>query len=189
VEGGRVSCLDFQSLCRYLDSEARLQFYGPAEDAMMSKWSAVIVTCAALLLASGCKKEDSSGTGPSQEPPPPELVGTWVFQSGTLDGNPVDLAVVMEWVDGATSADFTVGADGTYSYRERDAQNNVLFNSAGTFSVSGQSATITTTSENGSPVSPPEVLTGAWALNGDQLSLTYQFGPSALVVVAVKSGG
>ncbi len=156
---------------------------------MVSKWSVVVLTCAALLLASGCRKDDSSGTGPSQEPPPPELVGTWVFQSGTLNGDSVDLADVMEWVEGATSADFTVGADGTYSYRERDAQGSVLFSSAGTFLVSGQSATITVTSENGSPISPPEVLTGTWALNGDQLSLTYQFGPSALVVVAVKTGG
>jgi len=157
---------------------------------MGARWAALLLTGAAILFFSGCKKDDDpSGTGPIQSPPPQELVGTWVFQSGTLGGNPVDLADVMEWVDGATSAEFTVGADGTYSYRERDQGGAVLFNSAGTFTVSGANATITITSKDGQPISPVEVLSGIWALSddGNQLTLTYNLITQNLVLIAQKS--
>ena len=157
---------------------------------MVARWAAVLLTGIALLFASGCKKdEDPLGTGPTQGPPPPELVGTWVFQSGTLGGNPVDLADVMEWVAGATSAEFTVGGDGTYSYRERDPAGAVLFQSAGTFTVSGINATITITSKDGQPISPVEVLSGTWSLSGDgtELTLTYNLITQNLVLVARKS--
>jgi hypothetical protein len=157
---------------------------------MVTRWAVVLLAGGALLLSSGCKKdEDPSGPGPVASPPPPELVGTWVFQSGTLGGNPVELSDVMEWVGGATSAEFTVGADGTYSYREKDQAGAVLFQSAGTFVVTGANATITITSENGQPISPAEVLSGTWALSGDgtQLTLTYNLITQNLVLIAQKS--
>jgi hypothetical protein len=157
---------------------------------MRARWVAVLLTAGALLVTSGCKKDDSpSAPGTTPSPPPPELVGTWVFQSGTLGGNPVDLSDVMEWVDGATSAEFTVGADGTYSYREKDQSGAVLFHSAGTFVVTGVNATITITSENGQPKTPVEVLSGIWSLSGDgtQLTLTYNLITQNLVLIAQKS--
>jgi hypothetical protein len=148
--------------------------------------SLLILSLAFVLLPLGCKKDEDSPTSPGTTGIPASLVGTWTLQSATVNGQPADLAVVFNWVEGTQSASITVAANGAYTYKEFDAGATLLFTSAGTITVSGASFTISVTSENGQALPTPETLSGTWALAGNALTLTIasQLGP--VVVIATK---
>ncbi len=118
---------------------------------------------------------------------PAELVGTWVFQSATLNGQPISLSVVLDWDPATVSCASIVDANGGYTYNEYDGANatgNVLYYNSGTASVQGSTMTISVTNDNGTPLQQPDVLPFTWALSGTTLTLSLA-DPGAGTVVAV----
>lgn len=139
------------------------------------------------LLAAGCGKNNDNPAGP-QNNVPAELVGTWYYQSGTLNGQPRDLSFLLQWKLNTEYARFTVGSDGSFVYEELDIDSSVVWTESGTFNVDGNSATISVTENDDGPVEPPDVLSGTWALNEnqDELTLTTSVLNMPVVLIAVK---
>ncbi|UCC79749.1 MAG: hypothetical protein JSW64_16045 [Candidatus Zixiibacteriota bacterium] len=139
-----------------------------------------------LILPAGCGKDDNP-TNPGSNVPP-ELVGTWLWQSATANGIPIGLGWVFEWNPGTVAARFTVGSDGSLVHEELDADSVVVWSEWGTFTVDGNTATISITENDNGPVDPPWEMTGTWALNEnqDELTLNTTYMGATVVLVAVK---
>lgn len=154
----------------------------------MIKFKAILISViiCLLLLSFGCGKDDNPA-GP-QNNVPAELVGTWYYQSGTLNGDPQELSFLLRWNLGTEYARFTVGSDRSFVYEELDVDSVVVWTESGTFTVNGNNATISVTENDDGPVNPPDVLSGTWSLNAnqDELTLSTTFLGMPVVLVASK---
>jgi hypothetical protein len=135
-----------------------------------SKSLLIFIAIVSLMLAAGCGKDDNNPTDPGDSVPS-ELVDTWLYQSVTLNGVPWSLGQLLGWDPGTVAARFTVGSDESFVYEELDTDSAVVWTEWGTFTVDGNSATITRTENDDGPINPPETRSGTWAVNGDTLSL------------------
>ncbi len=142
---------------------------------------AFLVAGLALVLAS-CKKDSTNPAGAATT----SITGTWTITSATVNGQPADPAQIFEYVQGAVSARFIFGANGAFTYEERDAQGNVLYTETGTFSISGQSVTVTITHSNGQPLQQPIVIAGSFVITGNQMTFTTQMQGNTVVLVFTR---
>lgn len=129
--------------------------------------------------------DDDNATGPDNGIPA-GLIATWTYQSATINEVPVGLEFALQWHEGAVSARFTISADGTFVNEELDSDGMVIWTESGTFSVSGSNATITITSDSDGPVDPPDIMSGTWALDGNELTLTTNLDQLIVVLIATK---
>lgn len=137
------------------------------------------------LLLIGCEDKESIPTLP--EPLiPSELVGFWLYQSATINGVEIHLGFILQWHEGAESAQFSVGDDGFFVYEELNADSEVIWVENGTMTVDDHNAIITVTSDTDGPVNPPDILSGTWHLEGDILALTTTYEGATVVMYAIK---
>ncbi|MCP4572680.1 MAG: hypothetical protein GY838_10050 [bacterium] len=91
-----------------------------------------------LLIAAGCGGDDDDDTGgPQGGKPPAEMVGSWVFQSVTLDGAAANLATVLEWQPATVQSRFHVQDNSAYVYEEVNAAGGQLWFESGWIYVDG----------------------------------------------------
>jgi len=135
------------------------------------------------LIIAACGDKDKNPTG-SQNSIPSELLGVWIYQSATINGVPISLALILGWEVGTVSARFTVGEDGSFVNEELNANNEVVWTENGTLAVTGDSAIIAVTSNNNGPIDPPDTLAGTWQLNGNLLALTTIYNQATVVLTA-----
>lgn len=139
-----------------------------------------------LILSSGCGK-DKSTNNPPESNIPQELLGTWTYQSATINGVPISLALILGWEQGTVSARFTVSQDGSFVYEELDANGDVIWTEYGTFEVNGNTATISITSDTDGPIDPPpDPMTGTWQVEGNTLTLTTDYNGATVVLTATR---
>lgn len=140
----------------------------------ISVWAVICL----LLLAAGCGKDDDNPADPGNNVPA-ELVGTWYWDSATVNGTPISPGAILQWSDSVMTARFTVGADGSLVYEELDADSTVIQTENGTFTVSGNTATIAFSEIE---------LSGTWALNEsqDELTLNGTYLGMQVVMIAVR---
>ena len=129
--------------------------------------------------------DDDNATGPDNGIPS-GLIATWTYQSATIGEIPVSLELVLQWQEETVSARFTVSDDGTFVNEELDSLDVPIWTERGTFTVSGNNATITITSDSDGPVDPPDIMSGTWALDGNELTLTTTLEGYPVVIVATK---
>ncbi|MDH3215437.1 MAG: hypothetical protein OEN01_03990 [Candidatus Krumholzibacteria bacterium] len=145
-----------------------------------------IVLCVALLLTPyafvGCG-EDNGPVAPS--PLPTELVASWTYESVTFGGTEVPLHIALDWRPATVTATMTLAADNRYLYEEWDVAGGLTWTETGTVSVSGPNFWIRVTRENGVPVAP-DVTSGMWSLNGNEMIATIQEGADTIVTVFTK---
>ena len=145
----------------------------------------ILATIVLSSLLIGCEDKESIPTIP--EPLiPSELVGTWLYQAATINGEEYPLIFILQWHDGTESAQFTIGDDGTFLYEELDADTAVVWVENGTITIDGHNAVITVTSDTDGPVNPPDVLSGTWHLEGDILSMTTTYQGATIVLSSIK---
>ncbi|MEW5995553.1 MAG: lipocalin family protein [Candidatus Zixiibacteriota bacterium] len=144
---------------------------------MMMSLRASFVAFATLILVniSGCGDDDK---GTNSNSIPPELVGTWTFQSATVDGVPFDLKYVLVWEPNTVLARITVNGDGFVAYEELDTAGTVVRRETGTIEVNDDSFTVT------SEIPIPQ--TGTWAVSENQLTITTSVAGHPVVVIAIK---
>jgi hypothetical protein len=135
-----------------------------------------------------CKKNDtSSPTGPSSTVIPSQIVGTWTFQSVTMDGSPVDLAAAFAWESSTVRAQMVINSSGNYTYRELGFNDTITYYETGTATVTGQELKLTTTSANGRQINPPDVTSWTCSVTGGIMTLNRTVQQKA-VVVTLSSG-
>lgn len=84
------------------------------------------------VLAAGC---GASGDDPMDVEenfhPTAEMVGTWIFESVTVDGAPASLADVLEWLPNAVESRLHIQASGAYVYEEVNSAGGQLWFESG----------------------------------------------------------
>ena len=122
-----------------------------------------------VFLLSGCGKDES--TTPTVRVFPPELVGTWNYQSVTIDGQEAVLRDILDWQDETVRAALIISADREFVINEYSADDSVLYYESGTFAVNGNYFTLTIYDNSNGVVSPPANQDGTWEISGNQLTL------------------
>jgi hypothetical protein len=148
----------------------------------------MVRTCLVLWLVffAGCAVNEGSPTGPGGSVIPSQVVGTWTFQSATKGGSAADLAAILSWEPGTSSAQFTITSTGGYTYRELNATGGETFRQTGSIAFRDQNFTITITNINGQAANPPQSTSGSWSVTGTSLSMIWTDGGQTVVVVATK---
>jgi len=121
------------------------------------------------LIAVGCNDDDSDPLDPQGGPPPAEMIGTWTFQSVTVDGAAASLPDVLEWQPSAVAARLMVQANGAYVYEEVDANGGQLWFESGFVFVDGSEIDINVLLDGDGAVNETSTLT--YMIIGNVLTL------------------
>lgn len=124
---------------------------------------------ALIFLLAGCGKDEP--TTPIVRTFPSELVGTWDFQSVTVNGQEAVLSMILDWQDETVRSTLTISADGDYVINEYSADDSLVYFADGAFAVNNDHFTITTYNNSYGTVSPPVIQDGTWEVTGNQLIL------------------
>jgi len=126
---------------------------------------------------------DSDGDGK----PSAEMIGSWIFTSVTVDGNPVNLSIEMEWVAGAVEARLHVYENSAYAYEQVDTKGGQLWAESGFVFVdeSENEIDINVQQINGSSVTETVYVT--YTLIGNTLTLTEIDEGTTIVFTLIKS--
>jgi hypothetical protein len=137
------------------------------------------------LCAIQCKKDEDDPVTPSTIPA--EMVGTWVFQGITVNGTPANPGDYFDLGEGTVGIEVDVRADGSFDWREYDDQGNITETAQGTVAVSGNTASMIVSVENGNPINPPEVrFVGVYNIAGTSMTLTAELQGNTLVLTLAK---
>jgi hypothetical protein len=137
----------------------------------------------AFLLA-GCGKDEP--TTPNVRIFPSELVGTWNYQSVTIDGQEQVLNLILGWQEETVRAALTISDDGDFVYYEYSADDSVLYFEDGTFAVNSDYFTITVYNSSFGVVSPPVIDDGTWEVSGNQLILYLNVNEAVAAIIATR---
>ena len=131
-----------------------------------------------------CSGEDDGdeGSGPGGGKPPAAMVGTWIFQSVTVDGAPANLADELEWHPGVVEARLHIQANSAYVYEEVNASGGQIWAESGFVFIDGNAIDINAQSNTDGPVNDTSRL--VFALNGNVLTLQ-EVSPSSIVVITL----
>jgi len=139
-----------------------------------------LVFMIALFAAMGCSRDSK----PTQDTPrkssgvPIELIGTWTFQSATVENMPIDLATVFSWGSNIKKAQLKVAEDSSAVYQEMDAQGSVVLVKNARFVVSGNEFSVT--------VGTLPSDKGSWSITDNKLRLTGSAYGYNFCIIAVK---
>jgi hypothetical protein len=123
-----------------------------------------------LFIYFGCSDDDDDNPTNSSDPVPSALVGTWWFDSATINGVPATLDD-LSFTDTAQTMSITFNSDRTWSSAEY--YNDIMvFSQSGTFTVKSDTLNVTRTMIDGTPVEPPESYKAAYLVNSNNLTLT-----------------
>lgn len=115
------------------------------------------------LLVLGCGSDDDDDnvdpTGNEDGHPPAAMLGTWVFQSVTVDGVAASLADVLEWLPATVRAEINIQTNGTYVFQEVNASGGQLWWESGFVYVSGNEIDINTLQDGDGLVNETSYLT------------------------------
>ena len=138
---------------------------------MYSKKILVILALAVLtLLTAGCK--DNESTNPQAGVIPDNSIGTWQFESATLNGEPTFLGIPLDWMENTVTAMITMTSEGEYHYVERATNGDILWQEDGTITASEGDYAITITSNTDGTVDPALVLAGSYSITGNEMTMT-----------------
>lgn len=131
-------------------------------------------------IAMGCSDEDEGDPeGVGSGKPPAAMVGTWIFQSVTVNGTAAALDTTMEWKPGAVEARFHVQTNSAYWYEEVDTRGGQLWGESGFVFIDGTEMDINVQQNSDGPVS--ETVRAGWTLGGGTLTLTEVVGGDTIV--------
>jgi len=124
----------------------------------------------ATMLAFGCGDDDEDdATGPGSGKPPAGMIGSWTFDSVTVDGTLDTLASVLEWKPAAVGARMDIQANSAYVYDEVDAGGGQIWFESGFVFVDGSEIDINTLLDGDGAVNETSFLT--FTLGTDVMTL------------------
>jgi hypothetical protein len=150
----------------------------------MKLFKIVSILLVLAFLLSGCGKDEP--TTPNVRVFPPELVGTWDFQSVTIDGQEAVLRLILGWQEETVRATLTISNDGDIVINEYSANDSILYYQEGTFAVNGDYFTMTFYNGSFGVISPPVIDEGTWEVSGDQLLLYLNRNEIIAAIIATR---
>ncbi len=143
---------------------------------MNTKWTklfSILLLTLMLFLVVGCDDDDDDAiTNDVNDPNTLALFDTWAQSAVTLNGVAADLADFFEWSEGAIGTNITFNNDFTYDVNEFNASDSTLYFESGTITVTGSHIIVTTTSEDGTEVTPYVSVDGTWSISGNTLTIS-----------------
>ena len=135
-----------------------------------------IITIGSLLLLAviaGCSSSDKDEPpmGSFTMPPPPQMVGSWIFQSVTVNGAAASLASVQEWVPQTVQSKVHIQANNAYIYEEVNISGGQLWFESGFLVIEGDSVDIV--AQMDSDGSSNESTRMAYTVNDTMMTLDY----------------
>ncbi len=131
------------------------------------KKAVILILAAACALSAGLSGCSDSGTNSNLS----KLVGTWWYQSATLDGVPYDWFGYYSGDIGDT-ASYTFNADRTWNRIVYGVSLDTVQIAEGTFIVDGDSLTTTMTTLDGNPLIDPIVMGYTYTVTDSLLAIT-----------------
>jgi len=126
-----------------------------------------VLLCGLLLV--GCSGDEDNEPGSGNLPA--ALVGTWAFESVTINGAPQALGDALEWQAGTVAASMSIRSDGGYSISEVDAGGQQTHLENGFISVDGNELDLNILASDG--VTIEDTISGTYTLSGDTLIFTF----------------
>lgn len=142
------------------------------------------ITLFSLLLIAGCSEDEDDPGGASGGKPPAAMVGTWIFQSVTVDGGAASLATVMEWQPNSVEARLHIQANGAYVVEEVNAMGGQLWFESGFVFVDGGEMDINVQQDSDGPVDETSMVT--FTLNAGTMTITENDGGTIVVFTLAK---
>jgi len=142
-----------------------------------------VLLCGLLLVGCSGGEEDEPGSGN----PPAALVGTWVFESVTVNGAPQALGDVLDWQAGTVAASMTIRGNGGYSISEVDARGQQTHFENGFVYVDGNEMDLNILASDG--VTIEETIPGTYTLSGDTLIFTTVEDGDAIAITLTLMAG
>jgi len=136
------------------------------------------------LIIAGCGKDEP--TTPYARVFPQELVGTWSFESVTVDGQEAVLRLILGWQEETARATLTISSDGDIDVNEYSADDSLLYYEEGTFAVNGDYFTMTFYNSSNGVISPPVIDEGTWEVSGNQLVLYLNRNEVIAAIITVR---
>jgi hypothetical protein len=128
-----------------------------------------ILLLLSLFIYFGCSDDDDDNPTNSTDPVPSALVGTWWFDSASINGVPATLDD-LSFTDTSQTMSITFNSDRTWSSAEY--YNDIeVFSQSGTFTVNGDTLTVTRTMMDGAPINPPESYKATYSISSNELTL------------------
>jgi hypothetical protein len=143
------------------------------------KFWAISALVVLVTLMAGCKENKS--TNAEVGVIPDNAVGTWRYQSATINGEPTFLGIPLDWMENTVTATITMTSEGDYHYVERDTEGNILWQEDGTITASEGDYAISITSNTDGTVNPPEVQVGTYSIAGPEMTLTTSINDQVVV--------
>lgn len=134
------------------------------------KFLAILAPAILTLLVMGCK--DNESTNPQAGVIPDNSIGTWRFESATINGEPTFLGIPLDWMENTVMATITMTSEGEYHYVERSAEGDILWQEDGTITAAEGDYTITITSNTDGTVDPAEIRAGHYTITGNEMTMT-----------------
>lgn len=147
----------------------------------------LVILFGSILFLAACKEDgesgDPTGTGNGGKPPP-EMVGSWVYESVTVDGSAATLAAVMDWTAGAVEARLHVQASSAYVYEEVNAMGGQLWAESGFIFIDGDELDVNVQFDSDGPTN--EMIRMGFTLATDTLTLRQDEAGSTLEFTLTK---
>jgi hypothetical protein len=150
----------------------------------MKTFKVISILVGLAFLVTGCGKDEP--TTPNVRVFPSELVGTWDYQSVTIDGQEAILRLILGWRDETARATLSISDEGEFVYNEYSADDSVLYFEDGTFTVNGNYFTITVYNSSFGVVSPPVIDDGTWEVSGNQLTLYLNVNEIVVAIITTR---
>ena len=128
----------------------------------------VFLSTLIMVACGGDETNDSDDLGDGK--PTADLVGTWVFQSVTVNGAAQTLADVMEWQPETVGARISIRSNGGYSMEELNSQGQQTFFENGFVFVEGNEMDINILLPDGATID--ETIFTTFTLSGGILTVT-----------------
>lgn len=145
-----------------------------------------LVGCVLLfgLLLVGCSGDEDEEPGSGN--PPAALLGTWVFESATVNGAPQALGDVLDWQAGTVAASMSIQSNGAYSISEVDAGGQQTHFENGFVFVDGNEMDLNILAPDGTI---EETLSGTYTLSGSTLTYTtLENGDTIAIMLTLMAG-
>ncbi len=140
-----------------------------------------VLLCGLLLVGCSGDEDDEPGNGN----PPAALVGTWMFESVTVNGAPQALGDVLDWQAGTVAASMSIRSQGGYGISEVDAGGQLTHAEGGFVYVDGNEMDL----NNIAPDGTTETISGTYTLSGDTLIFTtVEDGDTIAITLTLMAG-
>jgi FlaG/FlaF family flagellin (archaellin) len=140
-----------------------------------------VLLCGLLLVGCSGDEDDEPGSGT----PPAALVGTWVFESVTVNGAPQALGDVLDWQAGTVAASMSIASNG-FAISEVDSAGQETHYEAGFVYVDGNEMELNILAPGGII---EETISGTYTLSGDTLIFTtVEEGDTIAITLTLMAG-